>query len=72
MATGDLFEVRLAAVEKEVAILRAAVLQPGSAPRAWYEPMVGSMRDLPEFEAVAQLGREIRLADVDAVRQDHL
>ena len=62
MLTGNNLEVRLTAVEIEVAKLTAVVLPSAEPP--WYEKMAGSMRDFPEFEEVARLGREIRLADV--------
>ena len=52
-------ETRLDLVEKEVADLKRPVFGDGGT-RPWYERMVGSMRDYPEFGEVVRLGREFR------------
>ena len=62
MSANQTLEARLAVVEKDVAELKTAVFVQRSQ-RPWYEKMVGSMKDFPEFEQVAQLGREFRKAD---------
>ena len=55
-------EDRLTAVERDLADLKNRVL--GSQHEApWFERMIGSMKDYPEFEEVVKLGREIRKAD---------
>jgi hypothetical protein len=56
-------EQRVATIEKEVAELKNRVHR-SEATRAWYEKMIGSMKDYPEFEEVVRLGREIRKADL--------
>ena len=62
MTAAQQMEVRLSAVENELAQLRAAVFHERQ-PRPWYEAMVGSMKDFPEFEEVIRLGRAARDAD---------
>jgi len=58
------FEARLAAVEKDIAELKELVKRADPA-RPWYERLVGSMKDFPEFDEVVRLGREIRMAQRD-------
>lgn len=55
-------EARLASIEKDVADLKDHVFRSDQA-RPWYEKMIGSMKDFPEFDEVVKLGREIRKAD---------
>jgi len=56
-------EQRVATIEREVAELKDRVIH-SEETRPWYERMIGSMKDYPEFEEVVRLGREIRKADV--------
>ncbi len=62
MSDSVTIEDRLAAVEKDVALLKGRVLA-GNESRPWYAKLVGSMKDRPEFEEVVRLGREIRKTD---------
>jgi hypothetical protein len=57
-------ETRLEAVERDIAELKGLV-QNMSEKRPWYEAMVGSMKDYPEFADVVRLGRELRKAEHD-------
>src|SRR5215208_5914532 len=63
-------EQRLLALEREVAAIKsrlgASALHPPDAD--WISAISGSMKDEPEFDEVAKLGREIRRAD--ASQQD--
>jgi hypothetical protein len=62
MSSTVTLESRLQAVEKVVADLQERILHvPGGRP--WYEAIVGSMKDYPEFEEVVRFGRELREAD---------
>jgi len=57
-------EDRLSALEREVAELRTRVAgtpAPGNA--NWLAAVVGSMKDYPEFDEVARLGRAARQSD---------
>jgi hypothetical protein len=58
-------ETRLEAVEEDLAVLKNIVLRTPEA-RPWYERMLGSMKDSPEFAEVVRLGRELRKAEHDA------
>ena len=62
MSDSVTIEDRLAAVEKDVALLKGRVLS-GDGAQPWYAKLVGSMKDHPEFDEVVKLGREIRKAD---------
>jgi hypothetical protein len=59
MSEAFTLEARLEAVEKDLAQLKDFVRRAPNA-RPWYERMVGSMKDYPEFEEVVRLGRELR------------
>jgi hypothetical protein len=63
MSDSPSLEARLEAVEKELAELKALVHFRDYRP--WYEHIVGSMKDFPEFEEVLQLGREWRNSQHD-------
>ena len=60
-------ETRLDAVEKDLADLKDLVRRAPNA-RPWYERMIGSMKDYPEFAEVVRLGRELRKAEQDVPR----
>ena len=62
MSENTLLEERLTAVERELAELKDHVFRSQHA-RPWFEKMIGSMKDYPEFAEVVKLGREIRQAD---------
>jgi hypothetical protein len=62
MSQENSIEARLAALEREVAELKQRLSGSG-APVAWWERIVGSMKDIPEFEEALRLGAEIRQAD---------
>jgi len=55
-------EARVTSIEKDIAELKDRVFRSDRA-RPWYETMVGSTKDFPEFDEVVKLGREIRKAD---------
>ncbi|MCY2989320.1 MAG: hypothetical protein NTY19_15805 [Planctomycetota bacterium] len=55
-------EERLTAVERDLAELKDHVLG-GDRQRPWFEKMIGTMKDYPEFAEVVKLGREIRKTD---------
>jgi predicted patatin/cPLA2 family phospholipase len=59
MADNPSLEDRVAALEKEIAELKTLVSQLTPKERSWKD-VVGSMKDLPEFEEVLRLGREFR------------
>ena len=62
MSENVALEDRLTAMERDLAELRAHVFR-DDRKRPWFEKMVGTMRDYPEFAEVVRLGREIRKAD---------
>jgi hypothetical protein len=64
MSEAITLEARLEAVEKDLAELKDIVRRAPDA-RAWYEHMVGSMKDYPEFAEVVRLARELRIAEHD-------
>jgi hypothetical protein len=55
----ELMEQRLADLEAEVARLKVKVDQPG-ATRPWWEEIVGTFADNPDYEEAMRLGREYR------------
>ena len=62
MSENVALEERLTAVERDLAELKDHVFR-AHRERPWFEKMIGSMRDYPEFAEVVKLGREIRKAD---------
>ncbi len=62
MSENVALEERLTAVERELAELKDHVLR-ADRRRPWFEKMIGTMQDYPEFAEVVKLGREIRKAD---------
>jgi hypothetical protein len=62
MAENVALEERLTAVERDLAELKDHVFQAHRG-RPWFERMIGSMKDYPEFTEVVKLGRQIRKAD---------
>ena len=64
----ELFEQRLAALEREVAELKSRLSSSHSASPSpngnWIEAISGSMRDEPDFHEVIRLGAEVRRADL--------
>ena len=65
MSTKETVEERLAALEREVRDLRKRV---ESSQRAndWRSRPRSSLRDMPEFEEVLRLGKEMRQSDQDS------
>lgn len=59
MSRTSTLEVRLRTVEKQISEVLEHLARPSSA-QPWYQPMIGSMKDFPEFEQVVKLGRKIR------------
>jgi hypothetical protein len=62
MSENAVLEERLTAVERALAELKDHVYRSQQA-RPWFEKMIGSMKDYPEFAEVVKLGREIRKGD---------
>ena len=57
-------EARLAALEAEVAALKQRV--ESSQPKGWLENVIGSTKDMPDFDEVVRYGREARQAQRDS------
>ncbi len=62
MATDVSIEQRLAAVEKELAALKARLENGVPAPKG-VEAFIGTFKDDPEYEEIVRLGRQFREAD---------
>jgi hypothetical protein len=62
MSDNVALEERLTAVERDLAELKDHILH-ADRQRPWFEKMIGTMKDYPEFAEVVKLGREIRKAD---------
>jgi hypothetical protein len=54
------FEKRIAALEEEVAVLKAKIEGERPSKKAWWEEIVGAFRGDPIFKEVIDLGREYR------------
>lgn len=59
----DTIEVRLAKVERELAILKARTGESGTKDN-WIEKITGSFKDDPDFEEIVRLGKEMRDAEL--------
>jgi hypothetical protein len=59
----ELMEKRLADLEAEVARLKVKVDQ-AEVTRPWWEEIVGTFADNPDYEEAMRLGREYRRMDV--------
>lgn len=72
MATVKL-EDRVAALEAEVAKLKARIDAQGKAARPWWKHIVGSFANDPAFEEAMRLGRQYResLRPKPRKRRDH-
>jgi len=55
-------EVRLAKVERELAILKAKTGE-NSTKANWIEKITGSFKDDPDFDEIVRLGKEFRQSD---------
>ncbi len=64
MSTKERIEERLAVLEREVRLLRNRI-EVGQQPKDWRSRVCGSLKNMPEFDEVLRLGREIRQADQD-------
>lgn len=62
MATDTSIEQRLAAVEKELAALKARVENGAPAPKG-VEAFIGTFKDDPDYEEIVRLGRQFRDGD---------
>lgn len=59
----DTIEVRLAKVERELAILKARTGENGTKAN-WIEKITGSFKDDPDFKEIVRLGKEMRDAEL--------
>ena len=59
----ETIEVRLAKVERELAILKARTGENG-AKANWIEKITGSFKDDPDFKEIVRLGKEMRDAEL--------
>ena len=59
----ETIEVRLAKVERELAILKARTGE-NSTKANWIEKITGSFRDDPDFDEIVRLGKEMRDAEL--------
>jgi len=62
MSENSVLEERVTALERDLAELKNHVFGSRDA-RPWFEKIIGSMKDYPEFAEVVKLGREIRKSD---------
>lgn len=67
MSTKLTVEERLEALEHEVRYLRRRI-EGAQRPKDWRTRVCGSFEDMPEFDEVLRLGREIRLSDQDTTQ----
>ena len=61
MATTEI-EIRVSALESEIAALKDKLAKIETAPKNWWEKISGSFADDADFEEAMWLGREYRLA----------
>ena len=59
----ETIEVRLAKVERELAILKARTGE-NSTKANWIEKITGSFKDDPDFDEIVRLGKEMRDAEL--------
>ena len=59
----ETIEVRLAKVERELAILKAKTGENGTKAN-WIEKITGSFKDDPDFDEIVRLGKEMRDAEL--------
>ena len=59
----ETIEVRLAKVERELAILKAKTSENGTKAN-WIEKITGSFKDDPDFKEIVRLGKEMRDAEL--------
>ena len=59
----DTIEVRLAKVERELAILKARTGERVTKTN-WIEKITGSFKDDPDFKEIVRLGKEMRDAEL--------
>jgi hypothetical protein len=63
----DTIEVRLAKVERELAILKARTGE-NVTKANWIESITGSFKDDPDFKEIVRLGKEMRDAELPEER----
>lgn len=59
MATSEL-ELRVSALEQELARLKDKLVKEGKIEIPWWEQISGAFRDDPDFEEAMRIGREYR------------
>lgn len=64
MATTEI-EIRVSALENEIAALKKKLAKIEPAPTAWWQKIAGTFADDADFEEAMRLGREYRLAQRD-------
>ncbi|NLS98314.1 MAG: hypothetical protein GXX96_39795 [Planctomycetaceae bacterium] len=64
MSTKETVEERLAALEREVHYLRKRI-ESNQRSNDWRSRPRSTLKDMPEFDEVLRLGREIRQSDQD-------
>jgi hypothetical protein len=61
MATTEI-EIRVSALENEIATLKEKLAKIEKTPTAWWQKVSGTFADDADFEEAMRLGREYRLA----------
>ena len=61
MATREI-EIRVSALESEIAALKEKLAKIENAPTAWWQQISGKFADDADYEEAMRLGREYRLA----------
>lgn len=58
--TGPTIEQRLEALQREVRLLRAAVMEKGKKEKPWWERFGGTFKDDPLFDEIIEAGQRYR------------
>ena len=64
MATTEI-EIRVSALESEIATLKEKLAKIEKSPTAWWQKISGTFADDADYEEAMRLGREYRLAQKD-------
>lgn len=70
MSEQEVFEQRLSVLEREVAAIKRVMVISTQNSTNWVESISGSMMEFPEFDEVAELGREWRQGITRTSQQD--